>query len=177
MSTCAYDLPDGTQLFVTNVYNRPSEQLPLNCLTSVLQYNGLQIYGGDLNLHDESWGMDPLSEQFKRKQTPKARRFSDIISEHLELKTRRGEPTWQRGDQASVIDLMFASPDLEGTVCNLRHDFATPTSDHVAIETTLRCIHSIAIQRPGNGTKPTKTPWRDVCTITSNRVRSPLLEP
>ena len=50
------------------------------------------------------------------------------------LATPKGEPTWKRGEQESVIDLTFISPDLYRKVnfCGTVEEWAL-TRDHIPI--------------------------------------------
>jgi endonuclease/exonuclease/phosphatase family metal-dependent hydrolase len=88
---------------------------------------------GDFNTHHQAWGGGGVA--------------CEKQAEHLLVETRRaglwlmtpqGDPTWTRGEQATTIDLSFASYELSTRVvyCGTEPSWRL-TPDHIPIRITL----------------------------------------
>lgn len=132
--TFAFEFPDGRRLNVTNIYNRTSESIPEDCLTSFLRCPGMHFVGGDCNLHHPLWAGRLLRTDFTLQ--PRTARIADKLGSHLLLLSPRGRATFHRGSYSSVLDLTWASPDLRCSVPRLLEGLETLAMDHTPLETS-----------------------------------------
>ena len=129
-------------LSVVNVYNPrgngPRIQTWGQIATALDGIEGEVILLGDFNAHHPTWGgthvaSEPQSEHLLRETERRG----------LHLLTPRGEATWRRGAQDSVIDLTFATDGLQQSVtrCGPMDGWAIAL-DHIPIDIRLsRACH------------------------------------
>jgi hypothetical protein len=99
---------------------------------------GLSFNGGDWNLHHRDWAADTLSPNFRVPK--KTERIRDKLRSELKLLTPPGNLTFHRGVQHSVLDLTWASHDLEIEQIRYLEKLETPKMDHTPIETTFNVV-------------------------------------
>ena len=100
---------------------------------AIREAQGDIILLGDFNAHHPAWGGQGVAcEQQAEHLLNETRRLD------LQLLTEQGDPTWKRGEQATVIDLTFASYALSQRVefCGTEPSWAL-TKDHIPIRITL----------------------------------------
>lgn len=84
---------------------------------------------GDFNSHHPHWGGTHAASE------PQAEHLlTETSAAGLHLTTPRGDPTWKRGNQESVINLTFASGNLWERIsyCGTENRWAL-TRDHIPI--------------------------------------------
>ena len=74
---------------------------------AIEEAKGEVILLGDFNAHHLMWGGKHIASEEQAE-----RLLAETNTRGLILATLKGEPIWKRGQQESVIDLMFISPDL-----------------------------------------------------------------
>jgi hypothetical protein len=92
--------------------------------------SGKVVLLGDFNAHHPAWGGRHVAGE------PQAEHLLlEMARRGLRLLTPEGETTWKRGRQESVIDLTFASADVQSTLhwCGPRDEWAV-TQDHLPID-------------------------------------------
>lgn len=127
----------SAELTLINVYNPRDERPQIQTWPTILQ--AIQdstkevLLLGDFNTHHPAWGgvrtaCEPQADLLWR----------NTQAHGLNLLTTRGEATWKRGIQESVIDLTFASQVLSDRVirCGPVPQWAT-TCDHIPIRIEL----------------------------------------
>ncbi|KAJ5330279.1 zinc knuckle domain protein [Penicillium atrosanguineum] len=133
-----------TDLFVHNVYNRPSSNT-LAQLRGELARRPLaeHIVLGYMNAHHITWGGIGIIADNEAEQ------LLEITDERgLELITETGRATWSRNDQSSVIDLTFISSSLFNQLVNCeRADDIEHSSDHFPIRTVLDIETPVLVQQ------------------------------
>lgn len=125
---------EWTDLFLHNIYNRPSSNT-LEQLRRELSKrpHGEHVILGDMNAHHPRWGgVGSNTDQ-------EAGKLMEIINKWgLEVLTEEGKPTWVRNDQSSVIDLTMTTPRLTNRLIQCqRADNIEHASDHFPIKTVL----------------------------------------
>ena len=127
-------------LTIVNVYNPRKDGPRIQEWTRIAQAleeaQGEIILLGDFNAHHSEWGgLGTACEHAADHLLVETRRRD------LGLLTPRGEPTWTRGNQRTVIDLTFATPALCQRVsfCGTEERWAL-TQDHIPIRLTLDLI-------------------------------------
>ena len=122
-------------LTVVNVYNpkqdgpRVREWNQISLALRAAAEDGETILLGDFNAHHPRWGgVGVACEQNAEHLRVECDR------RHLALLTPRGEPTWKRGTQSSVIDLTFATAAIQERIiyCGVVDKWAL-TQDHIPI--------------------------------------------
>ncbi|KAJ5117510.1 zinc knuckle domain protein [Penicillium atrosanguineum] len=133
-----------TDLFVHNVYNRPSSNT-LAQLRGELARRPLaeHIVLGDMNAHHITWGGIGIRADNEAEQ------LLEITGERgLELITETGRAAWSRNDQSSVIDLTFISSSLFNRLVSCeRADDIEHSSDHFPIRTVLDIETPVLVQQ------------------------------
>lgn len=126
---------------VINAYNPISNRQTITIWDDIQQAindaEGEILLLGDFNAHHPAWGGTQAATE------PKAEHLRRAVSQQdLHLLTPRGEATWKRGAQQSVIDLTFASTGLveQTTYCGTRDSWTT-TKDHIPIDIRLNLAH------------------------------------
>jgi len=125
------------KLSIINVYN-PKIRSPRlgewpRIAEALGEAQGEVLLLGDFNTHHSKWGGRGIAcEQSAQHLLYEAVRWE------LELLTPKGEATWRRGTQKSVIDLTFASQELRERVefCGPEERWALP-QDHIPIRIKL----------------------------------------
>jgi hypothetical protein len=122
---------------IINVYNPISTGQTITVWKEIQQAlndaDGEVLLLGDFNAHHPAWGGTQAATE------PKAEYLRRVVSQQdLHLLTPRGEATWKRGQQQSVIDLTFASTGLVEKIiqCGTR-DSWTAAKDHIPIDIRL----------------------------------------
>ncbi|KAJ5121346.1 uncharacterized protein N7515_009307 [Penicillium bovifimosum] len=135
---------DWTDLFVHNIYNRPSGGTLEQLRTELSKRpHGEHIILGDMNAHHPRWGGPGTRADREAEQ------LLEIVNGWgLELTTQPGTPTWSRNDQSSVIDLTFITANLLDRLISCeRADDIEHASDHFPIRTALDIVTPIAPQQ------------------------------
>lgn len=121
-------------IYIHNVYNPSPESLSTNegvstipALGEALKAHGEHLVVGDFNLHNPYWG-----GQRVRRSHAWSRKLIELMErESLDLTLPAGTITWERKDQASTIDLTFASEALREAIvrCGIMEEI-DQSSDH-----------------------------------------------
>jgi exonuclease III len=121
-------------LHIVNVYNPRGNGPRIRVWDSVQRVldalPGKVVLLGDFNAHHPAWGGRHVAGE------PQAEHLLlEMARRGLRLLTPEGETTWKRGRQESVIDLTFASADVQSTLhwCGPRDEWAV-TQDHLPID-------------------------------------------
>jgi len=124
-------------LTIINVYNPrgdgPRIQTWDAILEALAEAEGEVLLLGDFNAHHPEWGGTQAASE------PQSRHLLvETGKKGLQLLTPRGEPTWKRGMQQSVIDLTFATERILNTIlyCGPEERWAI-TKDHIPINIRL----------------------------------------
>jgi len=124
-------------LLVINVYNPRGNNPRIGTWETVRKALSLAegniILLGDFNAHHPAWGGVQAASE------PQAEHLLLEAARHnLHLLTPAGEPTWKRGRLESVIDLTFATSEIQTSLihCGPRDSWAT-TQDHIPIDIRL----------------------------------------
>jgi Endonuclease-reverse transcriptase len=124
---------EGLEVTIINVYNPrgdgPQIRTWPEVKTAIEEAKGEIILLGDFNAHHPIWGGKHVASEEQAE-----RLLAETDARGLVLATPRGEPTWKRGEQESVIDLTFISQDLYRRVnfCGTVEEWAL-TRDHIPI--------------------------------------------
>jgi hypothetical protein len=102
---------EGLEITIINVYN-PREDGPQirtwpEVKTAIEEAKGEIILLGDFNAHHPMWGGKHIASEEQAE-----RLLAETDARGLILATPKGEPIWKRGQQESVINLTFISPNL-----------------------------------------------------------------
>ena len=101
----------GLEITVINVYNLyrggPQIRIQLEVKTAIKEAKGEIILLGDFNAYYPIQGRKHVASKEQAECL-----LAETNARGLMLAMLKGEPIWKRGEQESVIDLTFISPDL-----------------------------------------------------------------
>jgi endonuclease/exonuclease/phosphatase family metal-dependent hydrolase len=125
------------QVTIINVYNPRSggpriQEWP-RVAQALEEAKGEILLLGDFNVHHPAWGGVGVAYEQSADHLLHA-----VEARGLHLLTPRGETTWRRGPQATVIDLTFASDTIRERLeyCGPEERWAMP-QDHIPIRINL----------------------------------------
>ena len=125
------------------------------------------ILSGDFNRHDALWGGDHINPNRQGEAAP----ILDMMNElRLSSLLPRGTITWQKGDQASTIDLVLASTELSDSYRHCKIYDTEHGSDHSAIDTLFDVNTQDREQTPRLLFK--NAPWSEISARVAQTLRS-----